>query len=74
MSGLSKYLKFGLVYHSEVAGARKLIRTLRRSHLRSHLMTDPKTRKVIIVENALMSTRVKNMIARVLFDNLQVRV
>lgn len=38
----------------------------------SHLMTDPKSRKVIVVENPLLSTRVKEMIARVLFGNLQV--
>ncbi|GAA5903287.1 hypothetical protein JCM5296_005654 [Sporobolomyces johnsonii] len=37
-----------------------------------HLMTDPKTRKVLVVENPLLPTRVKEMIARVLFDNLQV--
>lgn len=36
-------------------------------------MTDPRTRKVIIVENPLLSTRVKEMIASILFDNLQVR-
>lgn len=37
-----------------------------------NLMIDPKTRKVIVVENPLLSTRVKEMVARVLFDNLQV--
>lgn len=37
-------------------------------------MADPKSRKVIIVENPLLSTRVKDIIVRVLFDNLQVRV
>ncbi|KAM0754774.1 actin-like ATPase domain-containing protein [Meredithblackwellia eburnea MCA 4105] len=36
------------------------------------LMTDPKTRKVIVVENPLLSTKVKEMITRVLFGNLQV--
>jgi len=36
-------------------------------------MTDAKTRKVLVVENPLLSTQVKDMIARVLFDNLQVR-
>lgn len=35
-------------------------------------MSDPKARKVIVVENAFLSIRVKEMIARVLFDNLQV--
>ncbi|GAA5972583.1 hypothetical protein JCM11641_001911 [Rhodosporidiobolus odoratus] len=37
-----------------------------------HLMVDPKTRKVIVLENPLLSTAVKDMIARVLFDNLQI--
>ena len=36
-------------------------------------MIDPKTRKVIVLENPLLPNRVKEMIARVLFDNLQVR-
>lgn len=35
-------------------------------------MADPKARKVILVENALLPTRVKEMIARILFENLQV--
>ncbi|SCV70609.1 BQ2448_3371 [Microbotryum intermedium] len=38
----------------------------------THLMTDPKQRKIIISENPLLSTPVKRMIARVLFGNLQV--
>ncbi|BGP26873.1 hypothetical protein JCM10295v2_005835 [Rhodotorula toruloides] len=37
-----------------------------------NLMIDPRTRKVIVVENPLLSTRVKDMIARILFDNLQI--
>lgn len=37
-----------------------------------NLLIDPRTRKVIIVENPLLSTRIKEMIARILFDNLQV--
>ncbi|GAA5847043.1 hypothetical protein JCM9279_002664 [Rhodotorula babjevae] len=36
------------------------------------LMIDPKTRKVIVLENPLLRNRVKEMIARVLFDNLQI--
>lgn len=36
-------------------------------------MIDPKTRKVIVLENPLLPNRVKEMIAHVLFDNLQVR-
>lgn len=39
----------------------------------SNLMSDPKARKVIVIENPLLPTRVKEMIARVLFENLQVR-
>ncbi|SDA02253.1 BZ3500_MvSof-1268-A1-R1_Chr7-3g09591 [Microbotryum saponariae] len=38
----------------------------------THLMTDPKQRKIIISENPLLSTQVKHMIAKVLFENLQV--
>ncbi|GAA5821811.1 hypothetical protein JCM11251_001037 [Rhodosporidiobolus azoricus] len=38
----------------------------------NNLMVDPKMRKVIVVENPLLSTAVRDMIARVLFDNLQV--
>lgn len=39
-----------------------------------HLMTDPKSRKVIVLENPLLPTRIKEMIARCLFEDLQVRV
>ena len=39
-----------------------------------HLMSDPKARKVIVIENPLLPTRVKEVIAEVLFDNLQVRL
>lgn len=35
-------------------------------------MSDPKARKVIVIENPLLPTRVKEVIAEVLFDNLQV--
>jgi len=38
-----------------------------------HLMSDPKARKVIVIENPLLPTRLKEVIAEVLFDNLQVR-
>lgn len=38
----------------------------------SHLKTDPRTRKVLVVEPVLMPTSVKALIARLLFDNLQV--
>ncbi|KAG8834823.1 hypothetical protein FRC17_006931 [Serendipita sp. 399] len=36
------------------------------------LMTDPKSRKVIIVEHPLLQLRVKDLIARILFDNLNI--
>lgn len=36
-------------------------------------MVDPKQRKVIVVENPLMPTLVKEMVCKVLFSNLQVR-
>jgi len=36
-------------------------------------MTDPKSRKVIIVEHPLLPLRVKDLMARILFDNLNVR-
>lgn len=35
-------------------------------------MTDPKSRKVILVEHPLLPLHIKDIIARVLFDNLQV--
>ena len=37
-----------------------------------HLMTDPKSRKVIVIENTFMPSFVKQDIARTLFDNLKV--
>lgn len=40
--------------------------------LPSHLMSDPKARKVLIVDSLMLSTRIKTMIARVLFANLRV--
>ncbi|GAA5865534.1 hypothetical protein JCM3774_002042 [Rhodotorula dairenensis] len=48
------------------------LRTVIRSIWFENLLTDPRTRKIIVAENPLLSTRVKEMIARVLFDNLQV--
>lgn len=36
-------------------------------------MTDPKSRKVILVEHPLLPLHIKETIARILFDNLQVR-
>ena len=35
-------------------------------------MTDPKSRKVIVLENPLLPTRIKEMLARCLFEDLQV--
>lgn len=39
---------------------------------RSELMADPKTRKVIVLENPMLPTRVKQTIARTLFESLQI--
>ena len=36
------------------------------------LLTDPKLRKVILVEHPLLPLYIKEIIARILFDNLQV--
>lgn len=38
----------------------------------SSLLTDPKSRKVIVIEHPLLPLYIKDMIARVLFTNLQV--
>lgn len=38
----------------------------------SSLLTDPKSRKIIIVEHALLPVYVKEILAKVLFENLQV--
>ncbi|KWU45051.1 actin-like ATPase domain-containing protein, partial [Rhodotorula sp. JG-1b] len=48
------------------------LRRVIRSIWFENLLIDPRTRKIIVVENPLLSTRIKEMIARVLFDNLQV--
>ncbi|KAI0005460.1 actin-domain-containing protein [Russula compacta] len=46
------------------------------AHLRAvfhdSLLTDPKSRKIIIVEHALLPVYVKEILAKVLFENLQV--
>ena len=36
------------------------------------LLTDPKSRKVIVIEHPLLPLYIKDMIARILFTNLQV--
>uniref|UniRef100_A0A0W0F1V0 Uncharacterized protein n=1 Tax=Moniliophthora roreri TaxID=221103 RepID=A0A0W0F1V0_MONRR len=43
-----------------------------RSVFHDSLLTDPKARKVILVEHPLLPMYIKDTIARVLFDNLQV--
>lgn len=43
-----------------------------RTVFHSHLLVDPKARKVIIIEHPLLPLHVKDVIARVLFENLQV--
>ena len=37
------------------------------------LMTDPRSRKVVVVESALLPLQIKAILARTLFSNLQVR-
>jgi hypothetical protein len=39
----------------------------------SSLLTEPKSRKVIIVEHPLLPVYVKDILAKILFENLQVR-
>ncbi|KAI9000451.1 actin-domain-containing protein [Trametes punicea] len=43
-----------------------------RSVFHDSLLTDPKSRKVILVEHPLLPLHIKEMMARVLFNNLQV--
>ncbi|KAI0663820.1 actin-domain-containing protein [Cubamyces menziesii] len=43
-----------------------------RSVFHNSLLTDPKSRKVILVEHPLLPLHIKEMMARVLFNNLQV--
>ncbi|CDO68469.1 hypothetical protein BN946_scf184754.g3 [Trametes cinnabarina] len=43
-----------------------------RSLFHNSLLTDPKSRKVILVEHPLLPIHIKEIIARVLFNNLQV--
>lgn len=38
----------------------------------SSLLTDPKSRKVIIIEHPLLPVYVKDILAKILFENLQV--
>jgi hypothetical protein len=42
------------------------------SFLTSSLLTDPKSRKVIVVEQPLLPLHIKEALARILFNNLQV--
>ncbi|KAF8577782.1 actin-domain-containing protein [Ramaria rubella] len=54
----------------------RMLEAKMQNHLRSvfhdSLLTDPKSRKVILVENPLLSISTKEMMARILFTNLQV--
>ncbi|SPO32062.1 related to ACT1 - Actin [Ustilago trichophora] len=45
---------------------------LLRSAFTQHLMVDPKQRKVLVAENPMLPTSIKEMICKVLFNNLQV--
>jgi hypothetical protein len=38
----------------------------------SSLLTDPKSRKVIVIEHPLLPVYVKEILAKILFENLQV--
>jgi hypothetical protein len=38
----------------------------------SSLLTDPKSRKVIVIEHPLLPVHVKEILAKILFENLQV--
>ncbi|KAJ7170808.1 fungal-specific actin related protein [Mycena crocata] len=49
------------------------LETCLRSVFHDSLLTDPKARKVIIVEHPLLPLYIKDMMARILFENLQVR-
>jgi actin-related protein 10 len=40
----------------------------------SSLLADPKSRKVILVEHPVLPLYIKEMLARILFDNLQVLI
>ncbi|KAJ6507969.1 fungal-specific actin related protein [Mycena vitilis] len=48
------------------------LETCLRSVFHDSLLTDPKARKVILVEHPLLPLYIKDMMARVLFENLQV--
>ncbi|KAH9964476.1 actin-domain-containing protein [Russula dissimulans] len=54
----------------------RLLAAQLQTHLRAvfhdSLLTDPKSRKVIIVEHPLLPVYVKDILAKILFDNLQV--
>lgn len=56
--------------------ARRIVEAIVLQRLREtfvkHLMTDAKSRKVIVVENTFLPTYVKDAIAKALFDNLRV--
>lgn len=49
----------------------QLTQLLRKAYTQ-HLMVDPKQRKVLVVENPLLPNSIKELICKVLFNNLQV--
>ncbi|KAF7316675.1 Fungal specific actin related protein [Mycena chlorophos] len=61
---------------AEEAEKERILEVKLEAHLRSvfhdSLLTDPKARKVILVEHALLPLYIKDIMARILFDNLQV--
>lgn len=61
------------VFHECVHHYRILVRGLTRDILSIRsLLTDPKSRKVILIEHPLMPLHIKETFARILFNNLQV--
>ncbi|KAI0696903.1 actin-domain-containing protein [Cytidiella melzeri] len=51
---------------------RARLQTSLRAVFHDSLLTDPKSRKVIIIENPLLPLHIKDMLAGILFNNLQV--
>jgi actin-related protein 10 len=58
-------------FYKSVSSLRRLSSTRLTGVLR-HLLADPKSRKVIVLENNYMPSFVKEYIAQALFDNLRV--
>ena len=72
MGGELWTLDCGRTDWNEAATEARIQAQLRRIFHRE-LMTDPRSRKIVIVESALLPVQIKTMLARVLFSNLQVR-